>query len=75
MRLSDLQNKDVVDIKTGERLGIIIDAEINTEGNIKKIFVYNKKGLIGRLNSEEKIIMWQQVKKIGFDVILVSIND
>lgn len=75
MRLSDLQNKDIVDIKTGERLGIIIDAEINNEGSIEKIYVYNKKGLLGRLNSEEKKILWKQVKKIGFDVILVSIND
>ena len=75
MRLSDLQNKDIVDIKTGERLGVIIDAEINNEGNIEKIYVYNKKGLISRLNSEEKKILWKQVKKIGFDVILVSIND
>ena len=75
MRLSDLQNKDIVDIKTGERLGVIIDAEINNEGSIEKIYVYNKKGLISRLNSEEKKILWKQVKKIGFDVILVSIND
>ena len=38
MRLSDLQNKDVVDLASGQRLGNVVDVEISNEtGNILKI--------------------------------------
>ncbi len=76
MRLSDLQNKDVVDILTGERIGNIIDVEIsNDTGNIVKMIIYQRKGIISVLKgSEEVSITWDQIKKIGSDVILVSRN-
>ena len=45
MRLSELQNKDVVDIMTGEKIGNISDVEIsNDTGNVLKMIVYEKKG-------------------------------
>ncbi len=76
MRLSDLQNKDVVDILTGERIGNVIDVEIEgTTGNILKMIIYEKKGFINMLRGgEEVMITWPQIKKIGTDVILVSRN-
>lgn len=73
MRLSDLQNKDVVDILTGEKIGNVIDVEIsNDTGNILKMIVYEKRGIINVLRGEEVSITWSQIKKIGTDVILVS---
>ena len=75
MRLSDIQNKDVVDITTGEKIGNIIDVEISSQtGNILKMIIFEKKGLINTLRGEESYISWQQIKKIGTDVILVSRN-
>ena len=75
MRLSDLQDKDVVDIITGERLGSIIDAEISkTDGKIIKLFIYEKRGLFGGISKDERIINWTNIKKIGTDVILVNKN-
>lgn len=75
MRLSDLQNKDVVDIVTGDKIGNIIDAEISADtGNIVKLIIYEKKGFLNLLRSEEVSISWGQIKKIGSDVILVSRN-
>ncbi len=76
MRLSDLQNKDVVDIITGEKIGNIIDVEISINtGNILKMIIYEKKGLINMLRGGEEVsITWPQIKKIGSDVILVSRN-
>lgn len=73
MRLSDIQNKDVVDITTGEKIGNIIDVEISSEtGNILKMILFEKKGIISSLRGEESYISWTQIKKIGSDVILVS---
>lgn len=75
MRLSDLQNKDVVDISSGDRIGNVIDVEISSDtGNIMKIIVYDKKGLFNMLRSDEISISWNQIKKIGSDVILVVQN-
>lgn len=76
MRLSELQNKDVVDIMTGEKIGNISDVEIsNDTGNVLKMIVYEKKGLINMLRGGEEVtITWSQIKKIGTDVILVSRN-
>lgn len=75
MRLSDLQNKDVVDISSGNRIGNVIDVEISSNtGNVMKIIVYDKKGLFNMLRSDEISISWDQIKKIGTDVILVTKN-
>ncbi len=71
MRLSDLQNKDVVDVLSGVKLGSIIDIEISDEGKIEKIYIYAKKGFLN-ISKEEEIISWHQITKIGSDVILVS---
>lgn len=75
MRLSDLQNKDVVDIATGDRIGNVIDVQISRDtGNILKIIIYDKKGFFNMIRTDEVSISWNQIKKIGSDVILVSRN-
>ena len=76
MRLSDLQNKDVIDIKTGEKIGNVIDIDISYEtGKILKMIIYDNRGFIKLLRREEELsISWEQIKKIGADVILVSRN-
>ena len=76
MRLSDLQNKDVVDVVSGEKIGNVVDAEISKDtGNILKVIVYDRRGFIGMIRGKEEVLIsWQQIKKIGSDVILVSRN-
>lgn len=76
MRLSDLQNKDVVDLASGEKIGNVVDVEISNEtGNILKMIVYDRKGFMNLLRGNNEVtITWQQIKKIGSDVILVSRN-
>lgn len=74
MRLSDLQNKDVVDISSGDKVGNVIDAEISNQGTIMKIIINDKKGFFNLMKSEEVSIPWTMIRKIGSDVILVSRN-
>lgn len=73
MRLSDLQNKDVVDVSTGVKLGSIIDIEISGDGKIEKVYIYGKKGFLN-IAKEEESISWSQITKIGSDVILITKN-
>ncbi len=76
MRLSDLQNKYIVNVNDGKNIGNIIDVKIDEEnGSImslviepnKNFFSFNK----GKLDTE---IKWNSIEKIGEDVILVNIT-
>lgn len=74
VRLSELQVKEVIIMDSGRKLGHIHDLEIDTKlGKIAAIIVIprdKKSGLFGK--SEELVIDWQQIIRIGTDVILVK---
>ena len=60
MRLSDLQTKEIINMTTGKRLGLIIDVIINAEGNIKSLILEEKK--MKRLSSREEYELdWKQM--------------
>ena len=42
MRLSDLQTKEIIDITTGRRIGMIIDVEVDSSGKIKNLILQEK---------------------------------
>jgi len=72
--LSDLQEKDIVNINDGRKIGKIIDARINNDGNIEYFIIDIKRGLRGIISSSSDTnISFNQIKKIGSDVILVEI--
>lgn len=76
MRLSELQEKEIIDISTGKRIGNIIDVSINIDGNIERLILEerrNNKGLL-RTNKEEITIYWDKIVKIGDDTILINTN-
>lgn len=74
MRLSELQNKTIINIIDGKNIGTIIDVEINESGNTIGLIVEKYKFLISSFtNKKEVIIKWEQIEKIGDDVILVKI--
>ena len=75
MRLSDLQKKNVIDIKSGKMIGVIIDVNISMNGNMTSLVVDSGK-FFSRFSSHGEIeIGWSQINKIGEDVILVSIDN
>ena len=74
MRLSDLQEKDIVNINDGRKVGKIVDADITLDGKINYLIVDFKKGIRSFINSYmEANISFEQIKKIGSDVILVDL--
>ncbi len=72
MLLSDLQNKDIVSIETGENIGRIIDVEIDKSGKILYIYAEGKKFFRKYFNNEEIKFTFENIAKIGADVILVK---
>ena len=68
-----MKQKDLISIKDGRRIGHIIDAEINKEGQILYLVVEEKKNLRKMMisNTDSKI-SFKSISKIGEDVILVD---
>ena len=75
MRLSDLQSKDVINIIDGKKVGNIIDIAIENDGKMTSLIVEKSKFFTSMFSNKNELeIKWEQVQKIGEDVILVSIN-
>ena len=74
MNLSDLQNKDVIDISTGKRIGTIIDVIVSSSGMISKLILEDRKGGRKLFSSvkDDIDLEWKQIVKIGDDIILVD---
>ena len=74
MRLSDLQNKDVINIMDGSMIGNIIDIKIDINGNMEGLIVEKSKFLISMFTTKNEVeVKWEQIEKIGEDVILVNL--
>ena len=70
MRLSDLQQKEIINIYNGKRIGIIVDVIVATNGNIEKLVLEERRGR--KFTKEEYEISWNQIIKIGDDIILID---
>lgn len=74
LRLSELQNKTVVNLVDGKNIGNIIDLSIDESGKAIGLIVEKHKFLISYFSSgKEFSIKWDQIEKIGEDVILVRV--
>ena len=70
VRLSDLQLKEIVNISNGKRVGRIIDVNVDEKGNIINLVLEDRRGR--KFSHEEYNILWNQIVKIGDDIILVD---
>lgn len=76
MRISDLQSKDVVSVGDGKRLGSIGDLEIDPDsGLIQSIVIPGQTRFFGMVGGgQDYVVPWNQIVKIGADVILVDLR-
>lgn len=74
MRLSELQSKDIINTIDGKKIGTIIDVIIKENGQMTSLVVEKGK-FLRKFSNEEIEINWSKVKKIGEDVILVSLDN
>lgn len=72
MLLSSLQDKDIINVKDGKKIGMIIDADIDNNGRIIEFLVQKKKFFF--FSTTTYRVSFNQIDKIGKDVILVSVN-
>lgn len=75
LKVSDLRMRDVVNIIDGRRLGVIKDIDLDIdEGRIKAIILPGAGKFMGFLSKNDDIVIpWEQIRKLGVDVILVEV--
>ena len=73
-RIGDLRYKEVINVNTGYRLGFVSDAVFDiSSGQMSALVVpgeFKISGLFGKSN--EYVIPWGAIRKIGDDIILVE---
>jgi len=78
MRLSDLDGKEIVNARDGERLGVfdVRDVVVNTDTGCLEGIVVPVKGTlaIGAWDRRHVIIPWRAVRTVGRDIIIVDLG-
>ena len=76
-KISDLQERQIVNIADGKCLGNIKDIELNMrEGTIQALVLPGTGGFRGFLqNQGELLIPWHKVVRIGVDVVLIDMPE
>lgn len=75
MTLSELRTKEVIDVQDGRRLGKAMDLEFNVEDSrITALVVPADASFLQSLRGEKcgLVIPWENIRRVGDDVILVS---
>lgn len=78
LKNSELKMKDVIDINRGKKLGFINDVDIEIEtGHIKAFVVPAHQNRVFNffMKKNDIVINWNEIKKIGEDVILVEVRE
>ncbi|HZK00414.1 MAG TPA: YlmC/YmxH family sporulation protein [Tissierellaceae bacterium] len=79
MRLSELGQKEIVNLNNGGRLGLLNDADIifdEDTGKIISLIAPERRlsiKLLG-LDSNGMEIPWTSIRKIGYDMIIVELD-
>lgn len=73
--LNNIKSMEVIDISTGSKMGFIKDLVVDCN-NYKVISILLPNQKIGWFTKKNDIeIPWEQITKIGLDVILVDYKD
>ncbi len=73
-RLSDLRYKEVIDLRSGQRLGVVRDLIFDPEsGRVQALIVPGRLRWLGLLGREtETVIPWEKLHRLGEDIIFIN---
>ena len=77
LKLSDIRDKEVINIFNGQRMGYISDFEIDLEKGSIIGFIIPGEGKVMSIftKANDILIHWNKIIKIGSDIILVNLKD
>ena len=75
IKISDLRNRDVINVVDGKRLGVICDLDLDLEnGRITALIVPGASRFFSMFGgNRDFVIPWENIVKIGVDTILVDL--
>lgn len=73
-RITDMHDKEVINICDGMRLGCVDDVEVDTcTAQLVSLVIFGHSKLLGLLGHEEDIVIsWKEIEVIGEQTILVN---
>lgn len=73
----ELIDKDIINIKNGENIGRFSDIEIDTQrGRVTALYVEDGRKILSFFGKNKaKYIKWEEIVKVGLDVIVVNYED
>lgn len=76
VKLSEMKQKEVINIRDGAKIGLIYDFEIDLEnGRMVAIVIPGPGKILGIFGkNNDLIIQWRSIVRIGTDAILVDIK-
>jgi len=71
--ITELRNKDVINKKSGCRLGNVVDCQVDTcTGCVVALVVCGRGKGMGLFSRDELFVRWEDIEVIGDDIILVN---
>lgn len=73
-RITDMHDKEVINVCDGSRLGCVDDVEVDTcTAQLCAIVIHGRSKALGLMGHEEDIVIpWREIEIIGEETILVS---
>ncbi len=73
-RITDMHEKEVINVCNGSRLGCVDDVEIDTcTAQLCAIVIHGRPKALGLMGHEEDILIpWKEIEVIGEETILVN---
>jgi YlmC/YmxH family sporulation protein len=73
-RITDMHNKEVINVCDGQRLGCVDDVEVDTcTAQLVAIVVHGRGKLLGLLGRCDDIVIgWREIEVIGEETVLVN---
>ncbi|WP_077367809.1 YlmC/YmxH family sporulation protein [Anaerosalibacter sp. Marseille-P3206] len=76
VKISELKEKEVVNVRDGSIVGIIDDVELDLTAGIVRAIIIPSPGKLFSLFSKNQdfVIEWKDIIKIGTDIILIDLK-
>ena len=75
MRISDIMEKEIINVKNGKKLGFITDIDLDGEnGKVSSFSITGSSGNFFSRGAEIDTVFWRDILRIGCDTIIVSIG-
>ena len=75
MRISDIMEKEIINVKNGKKLGFITDIDLDVEnGKVSSFSITGSSGNFFSWGAEIDTVFWRDILRIGCDTIIVSIG-